>query len=470
MVESTAVAPLAFRGPRDHIVTARVPRRHAEALPDALDSWLMTGDLFTPTAARRRLMGFAVLAALLSACRGSDERGVVLTFPASALGAEARVLTRQLDRFSAAHPGIRVVQRATPDAADQRHQLYVQWLNARASDPDILQLDVVWTAEFAAAGWILPLGRFRPATDSFLTATTEANSWHGQLFALPWFVDAGMLYWRTDLLTHPPATLDELVRQARTVTERGDAVHGFVWQGARYEGLVTVFQEILHGFGGRIADDSGRITVDSPAGRAALAWLDRAVSPGGIAPAAVLTWQEEETRFAFQNGSAVFMRNWPYAFPLMNDSSQSRVAGRFAVAPMPGVVAGHGSATLGGQALAINSHTEHPDSAYALIAFLTAPEQMRERAALAGQYPTRRTLYDDPRLDAALPIPRAVARRIVEQAVPRPVTPVYTELSQLLQIWLHRALTDQVSPAVALAGAAREMQALLERVGLADAR
>jgi multiple sugar transport system substrate-binding protein len=198
--------------------------------------------------------------------------------------------------------------------------------------------------------------------------------------------------------------------------------------------------------------------------------LDSAVSPGGISPATVLTWQEEQTRFAFQNGSAVFMRNWPYAFPLMNDTTQSRVAGRFAVAPMPGAGAGEGNAALGGQALAINSYTEHPDSAYALIAFLTAPAQMLERAAVAGQYPTRLALYDDPRLAAALPIPPAVARRIVERAVPRPVTPVYTELSQLLQIWLHRALTDQVSPDAALAGAAREMQALLLRVGLADAR
>jgi multiple sugar transport system substrate-binding protein len=359
------------------------------------------------------------------------------------------------------------VQRRTPDAADQRHQLYVQWLNARASDPDVLQLDVVWTPEFAAAGWILPLDAFRPPRDSFLPATVRADSWQGRLYALPWFVDAGMLYWRTDLARRPPATLSELSDQVRTARSRGGPPDGFVWQGARYEGLVTVFQEILGGFGGRIMDDSGRIVVNSPAGVAALSWLSAAVSPGGISPPAVLTWQEEQTRFAFQNGDAMFMRNWPYAYPLMEDSTQSRVAGRFAVAPMPGSVADRPTASLGGQQLAINAETEHPAAAYELIAFLTAPQQMLERAQSVGEYPTRLALYDDPRLQHALPIPAATARQIVEHAVPRPVTPVYTELSELLQIWLHRALTGQSSPAQALAGASAQMDELLQRVGLA---
>jgi multiple sugar transport system substrate-binding protein len=413
------------------------------------------------------LAGFGVL---IAACGSRDDSSIVLTFPASALGAEAQVLNDQLERFMARYPGVRVVQRRTPDAGDQRHQLYVQWLNARAGDPDILQLDVVWTPEFAAAGWILPLDPFSPPVDSFLPATVRANTWQGRLHALPWFVDAGMLYWRRDLLTAPPRTLDELARQVEAAQARGGPRDGFVWQGARYEGLVTVFQEILHGFGGRIMDDSGHVVVNSDAGRQALSWLREAVLPGGISPATVLTWQEEQTRFAFQNGRALFMRNWPYAYPLLQDSNNSRVAGRVAVAPMPGSVPGRAAATLGGQQLAINAHTEHPQWAYALIAFLTAPEQMLERSRKAGQYPTRVALYDDPRLAEALPVAPAVARSIVERAVPRPVTPVYTELSELLQIWLHRALTGQVAPEDALAAAADQMRALLQRVGLADAR
>ncbi|HSE65994.1 MAG TPA: extracellular solute-binding protein, partial [Gemmatimonadales bacterium] len=165
-------------------------------------------------------------------CTRPDSSGTVITFPASAVGAEATVLRRQIARFEARHPGVTVEQRPTPDAADQRHQLYVQWLNARAPEPDILQLDVIWTPEFAAAGWILPLDRFRPPVDSFFPATIRANTWDGRLYALPWFVDVGMLYWRTDLLKHPPASLDELVRQAESVGGTDGVTMGFVWQGA----------------------------------------------------------------------------------------------------------------------------------------------------------------------------------------------------------------------------------------------
>ena len=357
------------------------------------------------------LPALVLLVAAACGSTGNARTDTVLTFPASGLGAEAQVLREQLARFSDQHPGIRIELQRTPDAADQRHQLYVQWLNARAGDPDILQLDVVWTPEFAAAGWILPLDRFRPPVDSFLPAAIAANRWRDTLYALPWFVDAGMLYWRRDLMDRPPATLEELASVARRVADPGGGPRaGFVWQGARYEGLVTVFQEILTGFGGRIMDDSGRVTVSSPEAARALEWLRQAVSPGGISPPAVLTWQEEQTRFAFQNGDAVFMRNWPYAYPLLEDTAASRVAGRFGVAPMPGAEPGRASATLGGQELAINARSEHPEAAYALIAFLTAPAQMLARARVVGQYPTRPALYADPRLADALPIAPAVAR------------------------------------------------------------
>jgi ABC-type glycerol-3-phosphate transport system substrate-binding protein len=157
--------------------------------------------------------GLALL--VLQGCRSAPPGGpAVITLPVSVLGAEGDVLRGQLARFAQLRPDIRVVQRATPDAADQRHQLYVQWLNAGASEPDILQLDVVWTPEFAAAGWILDLDRFRPATDSFFPATVTANRWNGHLYAIPWFVDVGMLYWRTDLMRSPPTTFTELDQDA----------------------------------------------------------------------------------------------------------------------------------------------------------------------------------------------------------------------------------------------------------------
>ena len=373
------------------------------------------------------------------------------------------MLRRQIARFMTEHPGIRVEIQPTPDDATQRHQLYVQWLNAHAGSPDILQLDVVWTPEFAAAGWILPLDRFAAPRDSFFTATIDANVWSGKLFAIPWFVDVGLLYWRTDLLDHAPASMAELVQLARQAITPTGARYGIVWQGARYEGLVTCFLEYLGGFGGQIMTGDGRVVVDSPEAIRALTYMRDAIYGSRIAPQEVLTWHEEEARFAFQNGAAVFMRNWPYAYSLLADTSESRVAGKFAVATMPAAPGGRPTAALGGAQLALNAYSRAPDSAYAVIAYLTAPAQMLERAQDVGQFPTRPALFDDPRLTTALDVPPAEARRAIESATPRPVIPIWTQLSELLQIQLHRALARQTSPDEALHTAAREMNALIER-------
>jgi ABC-type glycerol-3-phosphate transport system substrate-binding protein len=407
------------------------------------------------------------VALLTLACGGSENvpGPAVVTFPISALGAEGEVLARQLARFMKENPGIKVVQRVTPDAADQKHQLYVQWLNAGASDPDILQLDVIWTPEFAAAGWILPLNQFQPDTGAFFPATIAANRWRDSLYAMPWFIDVGMLYWRTDLMKSPPESFRDLVRESRQAQAGGKVKYGFVWQGARYEGLVANFVEYLGAHGGRVLD-GGEVVVNSEAGRRALNEMREEIYTDGIVPPAVLTWHEEESRFAFQNGEAAFMRNWPYPVPLLQDSAKSRVSGKFSVAPLPSGPGGSPSAAIGGAQLAINRRSEHPEAAWAVIDYLTRPEQMRERARVVGQFPTRSGVYDDPELASGLAIPPATVRQIVEHAVPRPVSPVYTQLSEILQIQLHRALTRQTDPAQALAGAQAEMQRVLNRSGL----
>jgi multiple sugar transport system substrate-binding protein len=410
-------------------------------------------------------------AALLAACAPASKKGeTVLTFSGSALGAEGTLVQKQLKRFMQLNPGIRVELQRTPDDANQRHQLYVQWLNARVGNPSILQLDVVWTPEFAAAGWVLPLDPYGPARSEFFPATIIANTWAGKLYALPWFADVGLLYRRTDLVPNEPKTLEEMVSEAQAaMAKRGGPRYGIVSQGARYEGLITGFVEYLGAFGGRIIDDKGNVVVNRPEAVRALEFMRDELYKTHVAPLDVLTWHEEEARFAFQNGNAAFMRNWPYAVAAMSDTSQSKVAGKFAVSPMPAsgtAPNGHSTATLGGAQLAINAYTENPAAAYKLIAYLTAPEQMLARAQAVGQYPTRSALYSDARLRGAIAIPLDNARRAIESAMPRPVTPIYTELSEILQIELHRALVRQVEPQEALNSAAARINALIERTGM----
>ena len=381
------------------------------------------------------------------------------------VGREGEVIRRQLDRFRGAHPGIQVALRATPDAADQHHQLYVQWLNSHVGEPDVLQLDVVWTPEFAAAGWIRPLDEFHPNTHDLFTSTVAANRWKNALYALPWFVDVGMLYWRTDLMTAPPPTFQDLVGTAKAIQASHGIPFGFVWQGARYEGLVANFVEHLGAFGGAVLDENGKVVVDSESGVRALTFMRDTIYTDGVVPPAALTWQEEQTRLAFQNGEAVFMRNWPYAYALLEEPD-SKVAGRVAVAPIPGQPGGAATAALGGSSLAINAYSDQPDDAYRLIEFLLEPEQMIERVRIAGQFPPAPSLYGGRELAAALKIPAAEARRIIEAAVPRPVSPVYSQLSAILQVSLHRSLTRQQEPRDALVEAATAMRALLARLEL----
>jgi multiple sugar transport system substrate-binding protein len=251
--------------------------------------------------------------------------------------------------------------------------------------------------------------------------------------------------------------------------QSGRVLHGLIWQGARYEGLMTVFLEHLTAFGGGVLDERGQVIVDRPEAVRALTFMRNAIGVDGFVPATVLAWQEEHTRFAFQSGQAAFMRNWPYAWPLLQNDETSAIAGDIGVAPFPAGPGGRAAAALGGAQLAINRYSEEPDLARALVEFLTEPTQMLERAQVAGQLPPRRSLYDHTALATALAMPLGDVRSALESAVARPITPVYTELSEMLQVHLHRVLSGQEEPAPALFAAAHEIRALLTRAGLATA-
>jgi ABC-type sugar transport system permease subunit len=277
---------------------------------------------------------------------------------------------------------------------------------------------------------------------------------------VPLFVDTGMLYWRTDLVERAPATMAELDAMARGAMARHGVRYGLVLQGARYEGLVCVFVEYLGAMGGSILAEDGGVALGDPARRALKALRDQL--RGGIVPGAALGWHEEEARFAFARGDAVFMRNWPYAYPLVQDPRESRVAGKVAVAPMPAGPGGASTAALGGAQLGINARSRHPDVAWALVEYLTASDQMIERARAAGLYPPRLALYRSGELDGVLPIAPADALAVVERAVARPSTPMYAELSSVLQVQLHRALAGQIDVDTAIAAAAEDVSRVLD--------
>ncbi|HET7826598.1 MAG TPA: ABC transporter substrate-binding protein [Anaeromyxobacter sp.] len=396
-----------------------------------------------------------VLLALLgavAACRSGPPAGttrVVLRY--QPLGPDAGPLRQLVAEFERANPGVSVELQAFPNATDLAHQLLVTSLGAGAQDLDAFVLDVVWVAEFARAGWLADLSDVAPperVRAEFLDGPAEAVIQGGRTRALPWFVDVGLLYYRTDLVAEPPRTYEALEAAARAAMARAPGLAGYVWQGREYEGLSCNFFEAVWGRGGSAYAD-GRFRLDTPEARAALAWL-RGLVDGGISPRSVAVAAEEDARRAFQEGRAAFMRNWPYAWPLLEDPA-SRVRGRVGVAPLPSASGAPGPGALGGWQLGVAARAPPARRAAAtrLVVHLTSPEANLVLARAYGRNPARRASYRDPRLAAANPF---VARLfpLLERARPRPVTPYYVMIGDALQGELSAAVSGLRTPAEAL--------------------
>ena len=260
----------------------------------------------------------------------------------------ARVFQQIIADFEITHPGIKVIQEIGPSSSTEFHDLVTQKLRNRDAEMDVFFMDVVWPAEFAAAGWALPVDQFFPPTaqSRFLDAPVKANTYGGRIYGIPMFVDAGMLYYRKDLLAkyqlRPPDTWPELVRQAQFIIsqERDPYLTGYSAQFKQYEGLVCNMMEfILSAVHTPPAMEAVRFVRDD---------IVRLIANRGI-----LAYQESESLALFTQGRAVFHRNWPYAWEASNDSGQSKVAGRVGVMPLPAFSGQKSAATLGGWQLAV---------------------------------------------------------------------------------------------------------------------
>ena len=337
------------------------------------------------------------------------------------------VLGDLIRQFEAEHAGLRVREVVLPAASDEMHQFYVINLGGGAADVDVVDMDVIWVPEFARAGWLADLTPHLPAAElaPLNAAAREADTLDGRLYGVPWFVDAGVLYARRDLLERhgfaPPQTLPELAGQARAIlaAERDPRLYGFVWQGMQYEGLVCAALEFIRGNGGDVLRDggvalTGARTVD------ALRFV-RGMIDGGITPRLVTTLNEEAARHIFQSGRAVFMRNWPYAWKLMN-LPDSPVAGRVSLEMVPHFPDYASAPTLGGFHVGVNARSPFAEEAISFVRFLIRQEVQKQILLGVGVLAAHTGIYDDAEVRRALPhlpelLPALAAVR------PRPVTP-----------------------------------------------
>ena len=402
----------------------------------------------------------ALAAAALAACdgaapgAGAEAGATTLVFRHFEVPGGGAPIAALLAEFERAHPGVHVVERVLPSSSDQQHQVYATDLEAGAADFDVLALDVVWVAEFARAGWLLPVAEALADEEraAFLPGPLEAVAFRGELYALPWFVDAGLLYYRADLLGRlgraPPREWEELAEGARAAVRAGLVPYGHVFQGKQYEGLVCDALEIVWSHGGELP---GAGIAAERAG-AALAFL-RSLPASGASPGFVSTLTEEPSRVVFGQGRALFLRNWPYAWSLL-EREGSAVRGKVGVAPLPSAPGHAPAATLGGWLLGVNAHSRRAEAAERLVAFLASPHAQKALVVAYGYSPPRPALFDDAEVAAAQPF-LASLRGVYAAARPRPVFPAYVALSQVMQAELSGVLVGSRAPRAAVAAIGR---------------
>ena len=280
-------------------------------------------------------------------------------------------------QWNKAHPDQKVTLKEQSDSADQQHDDLVQHFKAKDPGYDVVSVDVVWTPEFAAQGWLQPLkGKFALDTTPLLKAAVDAATYQGKLYAAPITTDGGMLYYRKDLVPKPP---DDLGRAAGRLQDRQGAQHrllrGPVRQvrGPDRQRLRGDQRRRRHIVGTRRQDRRRR----HPAGRAGLSFLADAYKNGDI-PKEAITFQEEQGRQAFESGKLMFLRNWSYVYNLAKTDGSSVVKGKFAVAPEPGPN-GIGASTLGGHSLGMSVYSKHKATALDFMKFYES-----ERPSSAG--------------------------------------------------------------------------------------
>ncbi len=357
---------------------------------------------------------------------------------------------------------VHVTWRNGPSNTDQMLTLYDNTLRARSGNIDVMSIDVVYPAEFSSNGWTVDLSSKWPASDraNYLPGPIKSCTYNGQIAAAPLRTDLGVLYYRKDIVSTPPTTFNDLTSMAKSNASK--TKYGYIWQGSQYEGLVCDFVEVLYGYGGAILDptNSKKVVVNSPEGVQALTEMVSWV--GTISPISITTFNEEQCRQAFQNGDAIFMRNWPYAYALGN-ASGSKVAGKFDIHSIPyGGSNTTGHSAVGGWNMAINAYSKNTDASWTFIKYmLSAPAQ--KVLAIKGSFtPALKSVYNDPEVQSKQPLFTKL-QPILQNALPRPVSPVYPDLSNIVQTHIHQALTKSVSPADALSALQSELQTLVSK-------
>jgi multiple sugar transport system substrate-binding protein len=364
-------------------------------------------------------------------------------------------LQNLIDKFNKQSKGFKVQFREMPTDTGQYFDKIRTQFQAGGGDIDVIGADVIWPAQFAANGWIADVSDKFPESErqKFLDAPVQSLIYEDKIYGVPWFTDAGLLYYRQDLLekagySEPPKTWTELQEMAEKVKQDQGIKNGFVFQGDQYEGGVVNGLEYIWTNGGDVLDpnDPNKVVIDSPEAADGLA-IERSMLQEGVAPQSVSTYTETETDPAFLNGDAVFARNWPYMYALAGTEDYPDVKPeQIGIAPLP-VAEGQGetASALGGWNMLINAASDRQEEAWQFVQFMTSEESQRIRTLEATLLPTRTSLYSDQEIRETVPVV-ALGEVALKNARPRPVSPYYSDMSLEMQEQFNASLKGEISP------------------------
>lgn len=286
---------------------------------------------------------------------------------------------RLIEAFMEKHPNIEVVFQEMPADTGAQHDAYVTAFSAQSSEIDVFDVDVIWPAEFAQANYALELDRFIEQDgidmNDYFPGPVQAGNVGGVQYAMPKFTDAGLLYYRSDIIDTPPATWDELIEMAEEHQGEEGTQFGYLLQAAQYEGLVVNATEFIAAYGGEVINEAGEVVINSPEAIKGLEKLAEIVS-SDITPNDILSFMETETANSFIQGNAVFARNWPY-MQASAQGDESDVVGLVDFALLPAGDGGSASG-LGGWMTMINRYSENIEAAWELVKFMTGPEGQKK--------------------------------------------------------------------------------------------
>jgi multiple sugar transport system substrate-binding protein len=413
-----------------------------------------------------------VLALTLSACGGgggttgggggSDaEQGLDGRGPITYVQGKdnSNVVRPLIEKWNAAHPNEKVTFKEQTDQADQQHDDLVQHFQAKDAGYDVSDVDVVWTAEFAAKGWLQPLkDKMALDTSAMLKPTVDSGTYKGTLYAAPQTSDGGILYYRKDLVPSPPKTWDEMMGMCSIA--KANNIGCYAGQFSKYEGLTVNASEAINSSGGSVLDKDGKPSLNTADAKAGLENLAKAYADGNI-PKEAITYKEEESRQAFQDGKLLFLRNWPYVYNLATTEGSSKVKDVLGMTALPGKD-GPGASSLGGHNLAVSVYSKNKATALDFLKFMTSEETEKFYATQGSLAPVLGALYEDKELVAKLPY-LPVLKTSIENAVPRPVSPFYPAVTKAIQENAYSAIKGEKSVETALS----DMQKSIESAGAA---